>query len=116
MCDVYVTPYREAAQLTSGTLAISHGMGRAVVATPYWHAQELLGDGSGLLVPFGDGAALGAAVAGLLVNERHRDELARRAYVASRASTWKNSALRYARIFAPLAFNHGTLQAEIGRT
>ena len=42
MCDVYVTPYLNEAQMTSGTLAYSFGLGKAVVSTPYWHAKELL--------------------------------------------------------------------------
>ena len=58
MCDVYVTPYLNEAQMTSGTLAYSFGLGKAVVSTPYWHAKELLSDGHGILVPFGDAKAI----------------------------------------------------------
>ena len=57
MCDVYVTPYLNEAQMTSGTLSYSFGLGKAVVSTPYWHAKELLHDGRGILVPFGDAKA-----------------------------------------------------------
>ena len=63
MCDVYVTPYLNAAQMTSGTLAYSFGLGKAVVSTPYWHADELLADGRGVLVPFADAQAIGTEIA-----------------------------------------------------
>ena len=62
MCDVYVTPYLNEAQMTSGTLAYSFGLGKAVVSTPYWHAKELLSDGRGILVPFGDAKALSTEI------------------------------------------------------
>lgn len=99
MCDVYVTPYLNEAQMTSGALALSHGIGRPVVSTPYWHAAKLLADGSGHLVPFGDIVALGRCVADLLGDDAARMALARRAYGASRPTTWPNTARRYAQAF-----------------
>ena len=98
-CDIYVTPYLVAAQLTSGTLAYSHGLGRPVVSTPYWHAAELLADGSGVLVPFGDCARLGEAVAHLLDDEPARLAMGAKAYAASRPTVWANTATRYAATF-----------------
>ena len=70
MCDVYTTPYLNEAQMTSGTLAYSFGLGKAVVSTPYWHARELLSDGCGVLVPFGDAKALSIEVGGLADERR----------------------------------------------
>ena len=69
MCDVYVTPYLNEAQMTSGTLAYSYGLGKPVVSTPYWHAHELLADGRGVLVPFGDATSTGHEIAELLTDD-----------------------------------------------
>ncbi len=76
MCDVYVTPYLNEAQMTSGTLAYSFGLGKPVVSTPYWHAHELLADGRGVLVPFGDAAATGCEIAELLTDDTRRQRYA----------------------------------------
>ena len=99
MCDVYVTPYLNEAQMTSGTLAYSFGLGTAVVSTPYWHAKELLSDGSGVLVPFGDADALSAEISSLLTNEVRRQSMRQRAYAASRSMTWTQTANRYIALF-----------------
>jgi glycosyltransferase involved in cell wall biosynthesis len=99
MCDVYVTPYLNEAQMTSGTLAYSFGLGKAVVSTPYWHAKELLSDGSGILVPFGDVKAMGTQIAGLLTNDVRRHAMRKRAYAASRSMTWAQIAKRYLAVF-----------------
>jgi hypothetical protein len=99
MCDVYATPYLNRAQMTSGTLAYSFGLGRPVVSTPYWHARELLADGRGILVPFGDSDAIGEAVSGLLSDPDGRRALGKRAYLSSRAMTWPCTAERYLGLF-----------------
>jgi glycosyltransferase involved in cell wall biosynthesis len=95
MCDVYVTPYLNESQMTSGTLAYSFGVGKAVVSTPYWHARELLAEGRGILVPFGDSPATGEAIAGLLTDDGRRQRLGREAYAYSRSMIWPRIAERY---------------------
>jgi glycosyltransferase involved in cell wall biosynthesis len=99
MCDVYVTPYLNEAQMTSGTLAYSFGLGKPVVSTPYWHARELLADGRGVLVPFGDAAAIGSEIAELLTDDARRQAMCKRAYAVSRTMTWERSAERYVSVF-----------------
>ena len=99
MCDVYVTPYLNEAQMTSGTLAYSFGLGKAVVSTPYWHAKELLADGRGILVPFGDSKAIGSEISSLLADDARRHSIGERAYAASRSMTWARTAESYLAVF-----------------
>jgi glycosyltransferase involved in cell wall biosynthesis len=99
MCDIYVTPYMNEAQMTSGTLAYSFGLGKAVVSTPYWHARELLADGRGILVPFGDAGTIGAEIAGLLTDNGRRQAMRKQAYASSRSMTWERTAERYLAVF-----------------
>jgi glycosyltransferase involved in cell wall biosynthesis len=106
MCDVYVTPYLNAAQMTSGTLAYSFGLGKAVVSTPYWHARELLADGRGILVPFGDSAAIGSEIAALLTDDPRRLAMRQHAYANSRSMTWERTAERYLTAFESARRGH----------
>jgi glycosyltransferase involved in cell wall biosynthesis len=99
MCDVYVTPYLNEAQMTSGTLAYSFGMGSAIVSTPYWHAVELLRDGLGIMVPFGGAAAMSCEIGALLTGDARRQAMRERAYAASRSMTWSEIGRRYAAVF-----------------
>jgi glycosyltransferase involved in cell wall biosynthesis len=98
MCDIYVTPYLNESQMTSGTLAYSFGLGKAVVSTPYWHAKELLSDGRGILVPFGDAKAVSTEIAGLLANDVRRHSMRKRAYAVGRSMTWAQTAKRYLKV------------------
>jgi glycosyltransferase involved in cell wall biosynthesis len=98
--DVYVTPYLNEAQITSGTLAYALGTGKATVSTPYWHAQELLADGRGKLVPFGDAKSLAAAVNYLFDHETERHAMRKRAYQYTRPMRWQEVAGQYLDLFA----------------
>ncbi|MBA4191257.1 MAG: glycosyl transferase family 1 [Planctomycetaceae bacterium] len=97
--DVYVTPYLNAAQITSGTLAYSFGCGKAIVSTPYWHAEELLADGRGVIVPFADSKAIAREICGLLGDEPRRAAMCEEAYRLGREMVWEQSAKRYMETF-----------------
>ncbi len=90
--DVYVTPYLNPAQITSGTLSYAVALGKPVVSTPYSHASELLGDGLGSLVPFASPRDLAAAVSDLLSDEGKRLTMAERAYARGRTMIWSSNA------------------------
>ncbi|MGD9418955.1 MAG: glycosyltransferase family 4 protein [Verrucomicrobiota bacterium JB025] len=93
--DIYLTPYLNEAQITSGTLAYVFGAGNAVISTPYWHAQELLADGRGVLVPFADPGAIAEAACGLLGDDERFEKMRRDAYAMGREMVWPSVARRY---------------------
>ncbi len=93
--DAYVTPYLHEQQITSGTLSYAVGAGKAVVSTPYWHAQELLADGRGMLVPFRDSQALSEAIIHLFTNDVERHQIRKRAYTYCREMVWRQVAREY---------------------
>ncbi|GAC1563629.1 MAG: glycosyltransferase family 4 protein [Herpetosiphon sp.] len=104
--DIYITPYLNAAQIVSGTLAYAVGAGKAVVSTPYWYAEEMLADGRGVLVPFQDPAAIADRVVELLNHEAERHAMRKRAYLYGRDMTWEHVARRYVETFEEARDNH----------
>ena len=93
--DIYITPYRQEAQVVSGTLAIALGAGKAIIFTPYWHAKELLAEKRGVIVPFESPGAIAQAVIALLENDAERHAMRKRAYLHSRSTTWQKTARAY---------------------
>lgn len=109
--DIYITPYLNEAQITSGTLAYAFGSGKAVISTPYWHAAELLAEDRGGLVPFGDAKAIAREVTSFLRDETRRHALRKNAYKLGREMIWSNVAKLYLQSFDQ-ARRAGTGQAR----
>jgi glycosyltransferase involved in cell wall biosynthesis len=101
--DVYVTPYLNEDQISSGTLAYAVACGKAIISTPYWYARELLAVDRGVLVPFRDWRTLAFWLAELLAHDGARRYLGRRAYRFGRRMTWAKSAAAYERLFRDVA-------------
>ncbi|MEN9355548.1 MAG: hypothetical protein RL318_2873, partial [Fibrobacterota bacterium] len=97
--DIYLTPYLNEEQITSGTLAYVFGAGKAVVSTPYWHAQELLADDRGILVPFRDSKAIAEGVCAYLDDPVRMDRTRHEAYALGREMIWTAVAERYLESF-----------------
>jgi len=93
--DIYVTTYPQKEQLTSGTLAFAVGAGKMVVSTPYWAAEELLDDGRGRLVKFGDSDDLAKAVNEIISDDEMFHSMRRKAYDYGRTRTWPSLGKTY---------------------
>ena len=98
--DVYVTPYLNQEQLTSGTLSFAVGTGKAVVSTPYWAAMELLADGRGKLVRFDDSKQIAEAIVEVLQKDSLFYSLRRQAYDYGRTRTWPKIGQAYWKLFS----------------
>lgn len=97
--DIYVTPYLNKEQIASGTLAYALGAGKPVVSTPYWHAEELLDKGRGMLVNFKDPDSLSKAILELLTDADKMREIRGRAYEYSRRMVWSEIGGEYINAF-----------------
>ena len=90
--DVYLTPYGNPAQITSGTLAYALALGKPVVSTPYRHAREVLP--ASQLFPYANSSALAERVVTMLADPLRREILAMQTWAESRGTTWPAVARR----------------------
>lgn len=97
--DIYITPYLNEAQITSGTLAYTLGAGKAVISTPYWYAVEMLAEERGIIVPFADPEVLADEVIKLIEDEQSRHAMRKRAYLFGREMVWPKVADKYMESF-----------------
>jgi predicted GH43/DUF377 family glycosyl hydrolase/glycosyltransferase involved in cell wall biosynthesis len=93
--DVYVTPYLDPNQITSGTLSYALGAGKAVVSTPYLHAVEALADDRGLLVDFRAADQFAEAINRILDDPKLKQRLEKNAYRYANQATWPKTGQRF---------------------
>ena len=93
--DVYVTPYLDPQQITSGTLAYALGAGKAIVSTAYLHAKEALAQGRGILVGFRDSEQIAGAINSVLDDPDLKQSLERAAYAYAKDMTWPRAGERW---------------------
>ena len=111
--DIYITPYLNEAQITSGTLSYAIGAGAAVISTPYWHAEELLAEGRGRLFNFNDSNALTDIIMELLDNPASLQALRDNALVYGKRITWPAIGLQYNQLAETMIDEHAARQAQV---
>ncbi|MBI2842443.1 MAG: glycosyltransferase family 4 protein [Armatimonadetes bacterium] len=111
--DVYVTPYLNKDQICSGTLAYALGCGKAVVSTPYLYAEEVLGDGRGVLVDFRSPEAMADAIIDLFDNTSKKEQIESLAYKYGRRTAWFNVAIDYLDLFHRVMQAAGVRKDEV---
>lgn len=114
--DIYITPYLNPQQITSGTLAYAAALGRPIVSTPYWHAAELLADGRGRLAPFGSSEAIADEVIDLLNHPDARTALSERIYAAGRQTIWSRIGERMIALADAVIAQRGPSEGRRART
>jgi glycosyltransferase involved in cell wall biosynthesis len=97
--DIYITPYLQSEQSTSGTLAYAVGAGKAVISTPYVYARELLADGRGILVPWRDSDAIAREIISIVGDDERREQMCTAAAALGSGMTWNAVGRRYVETF-----------------
>lgn len=112
-CDIYVSPYPNEAQIVSGTLAYALALGKPIVSTPFWYAQELLSNGCGIITSFAKPQELAMAVNRLIDDDKLRSEIRTNAYDKGRTMVWPCVAQQYLELFDDVRLAGSTTGATI---
>ena len=97
--DIYVCSPLNKNQVCSGTLVYAMGCGRAVVATPFLHAQDIVTAKTGILTEFRNSNSFTKAIVKLLSNPKLMEEMGKKAYADTRKMVWEKAALLYHDLF-----------------
>jgi len=104
--DIYITPYLEKQQCSSGALAYAVGAGKICVSTGYLYAKEILAKGRGIIVPFKDSQAIAKSVIKIWGDVEKKKEMKKKAYEYGRFMTWPSVALQHLDFFREVIRKH----------
>lgn len=93
--DTYILPYPNRDQISSGTLLYALCTGKAIVATPFLHAKEVIDEGAAVECMFRDPESIASNVNALIESETLKDRYERQAYQYTRDKIWPNVAMSY---------------------
>jgi glycosyltransferase involved in cell wall biosynthesis len=102
--DFYVTPYTEPQQVTSGALAYAIGAGKVCISTPYLYANQMLGKGRGVIVPFQNSEHIAKSIISLIRNPSQKRQIEQKAHHIGKLMTWRNVGKQYLQLFNSLTF------------
>ena len=97
--DLYIIPYPNREQISSGTLSYALSTGKAVITTPFLQAQEIISDGAALRCEFRDPESITECVKTLLKDSQFCQRMGTKAYEYSRQMIWPNAAMSYVNLF-----------------
>jgi polysaccharide biosynthesis protein PslF len=104
--DIYITPYLDKQQSSSGALAYAVGAGKPCVSTGYLYAKEILANGRGIIVPFKDSKAIARAVIDIWKNPEKKKKMEAETYEYGRFMTWSSVALQHLDFFEDVIKKH----------
>ena len=97
--DIYILPYPNKEQISSGTLSYALSTGKAIVSTPFLHAEEVISEGCAWECEFRDPSSITDNVRTLLRHDDIHRRLEEKAYRYSRGKIWPNIAMQYVNLF-----------------
>ena len=97
--DIYVVPYPHREQISSGTLLYALSTGKAIISTPFLHAEEVISEKCAVECEFKNPDSITDCIKRLLESDEVHRSLEKSAYNYSRSMIWPNVAMKYVNLF-----------------
>ncbi len=108
--DIYITPYLDPEQTSSGTLSYAIGFGKACIATKYVYAKEMLSNDKGIIVPFQDSDSISEALIKLYDNPMELRRLENNAEVLGKKMSWSAISEKHMHVYKKIVQDKKSIQ------